>query len=271
MTRASSGADKPAGFRDIQYQFTRHIRDPEHAPAPAGIEDRRMRIYRDLLYNNVEDFLANGFPVLREITPQARWQAMVRDYFRNHQARTPLFPKMPQEFLQYLARERQPDAEDYPFIQELAHYEWLELAISIDSREIPEAGIDINGDLLAGVPVLSPLAWPFSYRYPVHRISPDFLPREAPEQPTYLVVYRDRGDEVGFLELNPVSARLVEKLQAQSGQSGKQMLLDIAEEIQHPEPQVVVNGGVDILESMRGKDIIPGVRTGTMEGESEAG
>jgi len=59
----------PDTFTDIQYEFTRHIRDPENQPAPADIEDRRMEIYRDLLYRNVESFMANSYPVLRKITP----------------------------------------------------------------------------------------------------------------------------------------------------------------------------------------------------------
>ena len=247
-------------FRELQYQFTQHIRDPDNVPAPADIEDRRMKIYRDLLYNNVEDFLASGFPVLRKIVSDQDWHAMVRDYFRSHQARTPLFPKMTQEFLQYLDTERQEQESDYPFMKELAHYEWLELAISIDSREIDDVKVDSGGDLLKSCPVLSPLAWPFVYTSPVHRISPDFLPSKPGEQPTYLVVYRDREDEVGFLELNPISARLLELIQAESGQTGEEMLMQIASEIQHPDAQVVVNGGATILQSMHEKDIVLGTR-----------
>lgn len=250
-----------ADFRELQYQFTRHIRDPEHAPAPADVEDRRMQIYRDLFYNNVEDFLASGFPVLRKITDDESWHEMVRDYFRSHLARTPLFPKMTQEFLQYLDQEREAQQGDYPFMKELAHYEWLELAIAIDTREIDEVEVDREGDLLKAIPVLSPLAWPFAYRYPVHRIAPDFLPTEPGDQATYLVVYRDRHDEVGFLELNPVSARLLELMQADSAMSGEAMLMQIAAEIQHPEPDVVVEGGAGIMLSMYEKDILLGTRT----------
>ena len=86
-------------FQEIQYGFTRHMRDPENHPGPPDIEDRRMEIYRGLLYRNVEGFIANSFPVLRKITSDDRWHAMIRDYFKRHQAHTPLFPKMPQEFL----------------------------------------------------------------------------------------------------------------------------------------------------------------------------
>ena len=93
-------------FTTIQHIFTSHIRDPELNPAPAEFEARRMEIYRDLFYRNVEGFIANSFPVLRKITPDERWHSMIRDYFKTHRAQTPLFPRMPLEFLHYLERER---------------------------------------------------------------------------------------------------------------------------------------------------------------------
>ncbi len=251
----------PESFTDIQYQFTRHIRDPANAPAPEDIEERRMAIYRDLLYRNVESFLANSFPVLRKILKDDEWHPLMRDYFKIHQSRTPLFPKMPQEFLQYLQNERDTDDGLYPFIQELAHYEWVELALSIDSREIRRNGVNENGDLLSGVPVLNELAWSLAYQYPVHRIGPDYLPLEKPEQPTCLLVYRDRQDSVRFIELNPVAARLVDCLKENADEkTGRDILMGIAREIKHPDPEVVVNGGRDLLEDMRKKQIVLGTK-----------
>ena len=66
-------ATKLKAFQRVQYRFAAHLRDPKRNPAPRGIEPRRMKIYRELFYNNVEGFLANAFPVLRRITPDARW------------------------------------------------------------------------------------------------------------------------------------------------------------------------------------------------------
>jgi hypothetical protein len=249
----------PDTFTDIQYEFTRHIRDPENQPAPADIEDRRMEIYRDLLYRNVESFMANSYPVLRKITPDDRWHAMIRDYFKRHQARTPLFPRMPQEFLQYLENERNGE-DDPPFMLELARYEWAEIAVSIDTREIEWDGIDPDGDLLENIPVLNPLAMPLSYRYPVHTISPDIQPEQEPSQPTYIVVYRDRNDEVGFIVLNPVSARLLELIQQDKNIIGRTLLENIAEELQHKNPEVVINGGLEIMQNLRAKDVLLGVK-----------
>ena len=246
-------------FKDIQYRFTRHIRDPDNAPAPEDIEDRRMAIYRGLLYRNVESFLANSFPVLRKALKDDEWHGLIRGYFKNHQARTPLFPRMPQEFLQYLQQEKEAAGSLYPFLLELAHYEWVELALSIDTREIRQDGIDPDGDLLSGVPVLNELSWSLAYEYPVHRIGPDFLPEEKPAQPTCLLVYRDRQDKVRFIELNPLAARLVDCIREnESGKTGREMLAEIAAEIAHPDPEAVISGGRAVLEDMREKQIILG-------------
>ena len=250
------GTAKPE-FMQLQYAFAAHIRDPEQVAAPAGIEDRRMGIYRELFYNNVEGFLNNSFPVLRELLDNESWHAMVRDFFASHHCHSPLFLEIPREFLSYLDEERGQRDEDLPFLRELAHYEWVELALSIAEDE-DSGEVDANGDLLDAAPVLSSLAWPLSYAYPVHRISPEFQPTEPDKQETYLLVYRDVSDEVGFLELNPVSARLFALLQEHPGQTGRKLLEQIAAELQHPDPSLVITGGQSILEEWRQRGIVRG-------------
>lgn len=243
-----------------QLEFTSHIRDPQTQPAPADVEDRRMAIYRDLFYNNIEDFIANGFPVLRKIYDDTHWHAMVRDFFIRHRCKTPLFLEISQEFLNYLQSEREPQPEDPPFLLELAHYEWVELAVSIAEEEIDLTGIDPNGDLLEHIPVLSPLAWPLSYQYDVHHLGPDYQPHTPPEQATHLVVYRERDDEVGFMEINAVSARLLVLLQENPEQTGRQVLTSIAQELNHPNADVVITGGLQLMEDLRAAGILLGTR-----------
>lgn len=251
---------EPGPLQRLQFAFAAHIRDPEHAPAPEGIEDRRMAIYRELFFNNVDDLIGRAFPVLRRILGEARWEAMLRDWFIRHRARTPLFLELSQEFLHYLATERAPAEDDPPFLLELAHYEWVELALSIDERELEVEGVDSDGDLLAGCPVLSPLAWPLVYTWPVHRLSPEFQPETVPEEATRLVVYRDRNDQVGFLEINLVTARLLELLSSpgESPLSGRDCLGRIAAELSHPNPDAVMAGGAEIFAALRARDVLLG-------------
>ncbi|MCW9031410.1 MAG: DNA-binding domain-containing protein, partial [Gammaproteobacteria bacterium] len=49
----------------MQYEFAAHIRNPALNQKPADIEARRMKIYNELFYNNIEDFIANTYPVLK--------------------------------------------------------------------------------------------------------------------------------------------------------------------------------------------------------------
>jgi uncharacterized protein len=255
--------DDAERLRRAQFEFAAHIRDPVRAPAPEGMEDRRMAIYRELFFNNVRDLLGRGFPVLRKLLGTAGWDAMIRDWLVTHRAQSPLFLELPREFLQYLLESRRGHPGDPPFLAELAHYEWVELALSIDEREAELPGVAPEGDLLEGAPALSPLAWPLVYTWPVHRIGPDFQPSEPPAEPTRLVVVRDRRDRVGFLEINLVTARLLELLDpaAAPAQTGRACLLQIADELGHPDPGAVLSGGAAILADLRARDVL----LGTME------
>ncbi|MGB1111211.1 MAG: DNA-binding domain-containing protein, partial [Gammaproteobacteria bacterium] len=164
------------GFIATELGFTRYVRDPDRAPIPEDVEPRRMNIYAELLYNNIQEQLATGFPVLKRILPEERWHALVRDFMVRHRCSTPLFTEIGQEFLAFLREARANHPSDPVFMAELAHYEWVELALYIDESEVDRSGIDPNGDLILGQPVVSPLAWPLAYHFDVHRIGPDYQP-----------------------------------------------------------------------------------------------
>jgi len=250
-------AESEFRFQEVQREFTAHLRNPEHNPPPQGIEDRRLGIYRELLYNNIESFMSGSFPVVRSLFSDDDWHALVRGYFANHVARTPLFPKLAQEFLQYLA-EAGPPFSVPEFLSELAHYEWLELEVSLDAREIDTVEIDPAANCLDGIPRMNPIARVHAYAFPVHRIGPGYRPAEPPAEPTYLAVWRRRNDDVGFMQLNPLTARLVELMLADTRRSGRALLEQIATELQHPQPAVVVDGGAAILDELTDRELVLG-------------
>ena len=247
-------------FKKHQYEFTAHLRDPEKNARPDGIEDRRMKIYRELLYNNIEGFISSGFPVLRKIYNEKNWHKMIRDFFAHHKSHSPYFLEISQEFLDYLQNERPPQHEDPAGLIELAHYEWVELALHVSDEKVSMDNINANGDLLTQHPVFSPLAWPLAYQFPVHTMGPENLPEQAPAQATYLVAYRNRNDEVHFLEINPVTARLIGLLQENESYTGLDAINHISKEMNHPNPDAVKLGGQTALEELQQYGIILGTR-----------
>ena len=249
-------------FSDIQRAFAAHIREPNLHPAPTDIEDRRMKIYRELFYKNIEGFVSSAFPVLRKLYNDTHWHQMVRDFIHRHQSKTPYFLEISEEFLAYLESEREPTDCDPVFALALARYEWAELALFVAEQSIPEDALPIDQSLLEHVPVLSPLAWSMVFDYPVYQIGETFQPEQPSEKPVCLVVYRNRQDKVAFLEANPVTARLLELCEgnddARHNKTGRELLEKIAEELQHPDPSMVVKNGADILAQLRQLDIIFG-------------
>ena len=201
-------------FKAKQAEFSAYIRNPAEQHCPEDVQPERMQMYRTLFFNNVESFLSSNFPVLRKILNDSQWQQLAQDFFANHPCTTPYFSEIPEEFIIYLQNERVASADDYPFMLELAHYEWVEMALSIAQEELSETQPQQITDLTQNIS-LSPLAWILAYQFPVHKISPDHLPQQAPEQPSYLAVYRDIEDEVKFIELAPMSFYLLQTIQKQ--------------------------------------------------------
>lgn len=241
-------------FQQFQYAFAAHIRDPGKNPRPRGIEARRMNIYNELLYNNTEGFLLSCYPVLREVLGKAKWAKLVRAFFGTHRCHTPYFRQIPDEFLQFLQTEwERPD--NYPeYLVELAHYEWIELILSVSNREVDETAIDPRGDLLAQRPVLNPVLANLRYQWPVQRIQP--RKRVAPVE-TYLLVFRDNEDQIQFIETNAFTARLLSLLEPGEN-TGRQALQTIAEESAHAHPENVIEGGLAMLQNLRQRGAILG-------------
>ena len=175
---------------------------------------------------------------------------MVRDFILSHQSHSPYFLQISEEFLGYLKDERQVQASDPAFMLELAHYEWVELALDVSTLKIPEEQPEVVSEetseatpenhpdktkVLDNIPLVSTTAWRFLYQFPVHRIGPQFH----------------------FMESNPLTLRLLDILDTQQ-HSGREAIVKLAEEISHPQPESLVDFGSDILVELYKKDIISG-------------
>jgi len=248
-------------FQQKQYAFAAHIRDPENNPAPSGVEDRRMAIYRELFFNNLHSLLGSTFPVIKKLHKPDKFRSLIRAFMVQHEAQTPYFLEIPQEFLTFLQDEYELQDDDFPFLIELAHYEWVELALSVSEEVNDTTKVDPDGDLLEGIPVRSVLAWTYAYQYPVHRISKDYQPTQAGEALTFLVVCRKANDDMDFLELNPVTARLLELIEANEQDTGRELLLKLGDEINYPDVEALLQHGAEAMQQMRQVEIIIGTKS----------
>ena len=242
-----------------------YIRDPDSIAPPDGIEARRLKIYRELFFNNVQSLLAGNFPVIRRIYGDDGWTALIRAFYREHDCRTPLFTELAREFLRWLDVRAETDAgrDDPPWLRELAHYEWIELALQISEARVDDVPHDADGDLLTGRPLVSPLAWPLAYVWPVHAIGPGALPDAAPDAPTFLMVRREADSTVSFHALTPLSFRLLQRLDEAPELDGRAQLIALAAEAGAPDVDAFVDDGARMLAQMRAEGTLLGTRTDT--------
>lgn len=72
-----------------------------------------------------------------------------------------------------------------------------------------------------------------------------------------LIVYRNRDLQIGFMESNSITLRLLDIIESEQC-SGRQAIASLANEINHPEPDRLVQFGADILSQLYSKQIISG-------------
>lgn len=228
MSKAA-GIDTETATVSLQKRFAAHLRSPSSVGLPVDLEERRVKIYRDLVFNNISNFLAGSFPVINKLLSDEQWQELIRDFIAGHKAQSPRFTQLAAEFVSFLT-DRDVGAKP-AFIAELASYEALEIelylsdkvppsdqlselyeseaALLVSQQRVQESDSEFIQQLLGESPLLSSLVEIRQYHYEVHRISSDYIPTEPLEAPVTIIVYRNQQDKVRFVETNPLTATLL--------------------------------------------------------------
>jgi hypothetical protein len=252
---------EPMTFTDYQAAFGARIRDPKLAARPPGAPAKRMRVYEELLFNNLEGFLLSCYPITRKLLGKRLWRQTVRRFFAKHHSHSPLFRDIPKAFLDWMQASGASQFPALPFLPEFMHYEWLELSVSITPEEGDPAAIDAQGDLLRGRPALHPTARLACYAYPVHQIGPRFKPAAADGQTWCYLLFREEDaagqDEVRFILLNPLSAQLLRLLRDQQP-SGNEALAHLAGQFAPAQHPAFIQYGGELLSDLRAQGALLG-------------
>jgi hypothetical protein len=240
-------------FQKYQIAFTAHIRDPKRHAKPAKVKDSRMAVYREIVFNNIVSSVSACYPVCQNVLGKRKWQQLCRAFFAQHQATSPLFREIPEAFLNFLNTQDLAQFKLPAFIPQLAHYEWAELAVS----NLTEQSIKLSEitNLLEEQPMLTSAHLLLEYDYPVHTISKRVQPTE--QSKTHILMFRNNAYQVKFIELNAMTFELL-KLIKNNTFTGRQALLQIAEVLQHPQPEAIVQFGKAILEDLMQQDAVVG-------------
>ena len=239
------------GFQQYQAQFTAYIRNPTQNKKPPQVKASRLAVYKKAVFNNIVGSVSICFPVCQALIGKRKWQRLMREFVANYAAGSPIFREIPEQFLSFLE-----PLENVPtYFKQLAHYEWVELAITMQQTETIAKSEKTN--LLHEKPMLAAAHMLLEYDYPVHQLSAKFKQKHL--QKTTLLVFRNAIFEVKFIELNPITYRLLQIINQQE-LTGEQALTKLANEIEHPSVNTIIQFGMDILTNLESQQAIIGSR-----------
>ncbi len=236
-------------WQNFQAEFGRYLRDPENKTLPAGVIPRRSKVYEDLLFNNLCGFLNTCFPVCKSIVGPDGWCELSRSFFRDWRCHSPRFNDIPKEFIDYLVSDLAPEMT-YPWLTQLAHYEWVELAVdTFDESALVESS---KHHAAAGITV-TPSLHNLIYDWPVHQISPDYIPSE--NKPTFLLVFRNTDNKVEFTEINAATSALI-NLFEQGYSNREEALSELASQMNVPINDAFTAFGLDMIKQLVAQGIL---------------
>jgi len=246
----------PETVAALQKRFSDHIRDPDRNPAPEGIEDRRMAIYRRLFFNNLSSLFGKNFATARKIIPDPEWNELIRAFMVEHRPTTPLFPEIGREFVRFLLEHPEHYQQQWPWLAELCHWQFQLTSVRNDEADPASVAADPKGDLMTGHPVVNPTLRMAQYQWPVHTIRVDRLPES--EQPGVLAAFRRPDDTLGRMKINVMTARLIELLQENADCNGHDCLELLAREAGQTDPASLATYGQQLLGSLRDNKLVLG-------------
>lgn len=245
-------------FQQYQLAFTAHLRDPRNHPVPNGVAPDRMAVYDEIVFNNLFESVSACFPVARKTIGKRAWLRLVKSFLKDYSANTPLFRGIPEEFMQFLTFTSSLSTSGLPpYLTALCHYEWIELYLSTVPALCHQNAV-CNGNLAKQPLVFTQAMQLLTYDYAVHKISPKYKPQDV--SPVQLLVHRDANEKIQFIELNPITFKLILRM-TQKNTIAEDVLIELAEELNHPDPKSIIQFGLGVLEELRSKGIILGTVT----------
>ncbi|MBS1953091.1 MAG: putative DNA-binding domain-containing protein [Cyanobacteria bacterium SZAS-4] len=138
----------------------------------ANIDKSGVELYATLLEYGQQDLMASIYPYCAKILKK-KWEPTVREYFLAYPPNHYNLNRAAQRFPTYLKSEGSHFLKKYPFLVELADYEWLEMELlEVDDEVKPQPNLVLSkpDHFIQFAPLLNPVLLLRQYEYPISEI-----------------------------------------------------------------------------------------------------
>jgi hypothetical protein len=150
-----------------------------------------------------------------------KWEPIVTSYFLRHPAQHYHLNEAGRRFKEYLLEDQAQHVKAYPFLPELADYEWIEMEVlekNIVAQKKPNLVLSKPEQFMQYSPILNPVLILRKYNYPISKIASrlenDITLRGVTRAAaSYLACYRDpETNRATFLDLSELPFEIVQAL-----------------------------------------------------------
>jgi hypothetical protein len=183
----------------------------------ADIDRSGVELYATLLQYGQQDLMMSIYPYCAKILKK-KWEPTVRDYFLHYPANHYNLNRAAQRFPTYLMNEGSHFLNKYPFLAELAEYEWLELELQeMDYVVAPQPNLVLSKpeQFTQYAPLLNPVLLLRQYDYPVSLIVDKLESKKSisgiKPQSSRVAIYRHPStNHCKFLDLGEIAFEVIQ-------------------------------------------------------------
>lgn len=195
-----------------------------------------------------------------------KWHGTVCDYLEHYPPNHYSLNKLGKDFITYLESYSGELGKRYPFIVELADYEWLEMELIEQDAEVPfttNLPMLTADDFEQFAPIVNPVMALRSYKFPIPGVV-DYLtnqsdwPERTDPKPTFVVVCRHpQTRELKFLEISKSVYHLL-LVASNTPHSYKELLTLLIKDCPSPEPVKLVSEFIELVERLHSLSVFIG-------------
>lgn len=181
------------------------------------VDRKGVDLYANLMGYGHHDVMDSVYPFTKQLLGK-KWDAVVEDYLLKFPPDHYNFNRLCSKLSQYFTIYGGTLLEKYPFLPELADYEWIELEKMEEEKDIPSHSheqLSTPEQIARLSPVVNPTVSVRDYRYDIIAISSEIeagrkIGKVKPQR-TLVAAYRHPKTYVGkFAEIGEAAAKLVE-------------------------------------------------------------
>ncbi len=173
-----------------------------------SFNSKEVQLYKELIYNRFLDSFEYAFPYTKEVLGDEKFELLVEDYVKEHHPRQILWQEA-KGLVDFIIKNDWKFKKEFPFIDDLIYYEWLEIELSNEKEEANKTSFDWNRSYQ-----LNKTARLNIYEYPVHKYEKIEIDEILKKKGRYnLLIFREPNDfEIKTVELTDFVYELLNEI-----------------------------------------------------------